>query len=71
MIGVTEDIGRDDFGPCETFTTDDAVTVEHWAVDKGVGEVSFWNLQRDNSRRSHVDQADWQFSQTLRHVTRR
>src|SRR5437763_6148763 len=63
MIGITEDIGRDDFGPCETFTTADASAVERWAAQKGLGEVSFWNLQRDRAARSHVDQTDWQFSQ--------
>lgn len=65
MIGLTEDIGRDDFGPCETFTTGDAVTVEGWAASHGIGELSFWNLQRDNPARSHVPQEDWQFSHTF------
>jgi hypothetical protein len=36
-----EDIGRDDFGPCKTFTTDDAATIA-----LRLAEVSFWNLQR-------------------------
>lgn len=65
MIGVTEDIGRDDFGPCETFTTDDAKTIAHWAIARHLAEVSFWNVQRDNAGRSHVPQEDWQFSHTF------
>ena len=48
MVGVTEMIGVDDFGPAETFTTADAATVYNWAVSKGINELSFWALQRDN-----------------------
>jgi hypothetical protein len=48
MIGVTEMPGIDDFGPDETFTQADAVTVLHWAQSKGIGFLSFWALQRDN-----------------------
>jgi hypothetical protein len=49
MIGVTEDLGVDDFGPAETFTTADARTVESWAASRGLAELSFWNIQDDNS----------------------
>src|SRR5581483_11068260 len=48
MIGVTEMIGVDDFGPAETFVTGDASTVESWAASTGIAELSFWALQRDN-----------------------
>ncbi|MEV4050633.1 glycosyl hydrolase family 18 protein [Amycolatopsis sp. NPDC049688] len=48
MVGVTEMIGVDDFGPAETFTTADAGTVYNWAVAKGINTLSFWALQRDN-----------------------
>jgi hypothetical protein len=48
MVGITEMIGVDDFGPAETFTTADAATVYNWAVSKGINELSFWALQRDN-----------------------
>ncbi|MEQ0563436.1 glycosyl hydrolase family 18 protein [Amycolatopsis sp. NEAU-NG30] len=48
MVGVTEMIGVDDFGPAETFTTADAATVYDWAVAKGISTLSFWALQRDN-----------------------
>ncbi|MFL6140242.1 MAG: glycosyl hydrolase family 18 protein [Labedaea sp.] len=48
MIGVTEMIGVDDFGPAETFTTADAGTVLNWANSTGISSLSFWALQRDN-----------------------
>ncbi|GAA2995494.1 glycosyl hydrolase family 18 protein [Actinokineospora diospyrosa] len=48
MVGVTEMIGVDDFGPAETFTTANAVTVYNWALQKGINTLSFWALQRDN-----------------------
>ena len=35
MIGVTEMPGIDDFGPDETFSTADAVTILHWAQQTG------------------------------------
>src|SRR5882757_1075985 len=69
MIGITEDVGRDDFGPCETFTTADATAITEWAIAKRLAEVSFWSIQRDTTRRSHVPQADWQFSNTFEPVT--
>jgi len=47
-VGITEMPGIDDFGPEETFTTQDAVKVERWAEAKGVNTLSFWALQRDN-----------------------
>ncbi|CAM5292012.1 hypothetical protein STANM309S_03618 [Streptomyces tanashiensis] len=48
MVGITEMIGVDDFGPAETFTLANARTVYDWAVSKGINTLSFWALQRDN-----------------------
>ncbi|MFI9816321.1 glycosyl hydrolase family 18 protein [Saccharothrix variisporea] len=48
MVGVTEMIGVDDFGPAETFQLADARTVLDWARSKGINTLSFWALQRDN-----------------------
>jgi hypothetical protein len=71
MVGITEMIGVDDFGPGETFTIADANTVESWAVQQGIAELSFWALQRDNGgcpggsaadNCSGVPQSTWQFS---------
>ncbi|KAA2261583.1 hypothetical protein F0L68_16010 [Solihabitans fulvus] len=77
-IGITEMIGIDDFGAAETFTTADATTVYNWAVSKGINELSFWALQRDNGSCpgtkgsdscSGVAQSTWQFSQTFEPFT--
>ncbi|MEC3979344.1 glycosyl hydrolase family 18 protein [Amycolatopsis sp. H20-H5] len=74
MVGITEMIGIDDYGPAETFTTADATTVYDWAVSKGVNTLSFWALQRDNGgcpgtggsdSCSGVAQSTWQFSKTF------
>jgi Glycosyl hydrolases family 18/Carbohydrate binding domain len=74
MIGVTEMPGIDDFGPPETFTTADAATVYNWAVSKGIDELSFWALQRDNGNCpgtgaqdncSGLSQSQWFFSHTF------
>ncbi|GAB3962238.1 hypothetical protein GCM10029978_017230 [Actinoallomurus acanthiterrae] len=71
QVGITEMVGIDDFGPAETFTTDDAVQVEHWAAKRGIAELSFWAMQRDNggcvgtggsNTCSGVAQQPWQFS---------
>jgi hypothetical protein len=70
-VGITEMIGVDDFGPAETFTTADAATVYNWAVSKGINELSFWALQRDNGgcpggaaadNCSGISQSQWFFS---------
>ncbi|MCX4882228.1 chitinase [Streptomyces sp. NBC_00847] len=80
MIGVTEMPGIDDFGPEETFTTQDAVKVEKWAVAKGINTLSFWALQRDNGgcvgtkgsdSCSGIAQDTWHFSHTFAPFTRR
>jgi hypothetical protein len=71
MVGVTEMIGVDDFGPAETFTTADASTVLNWATSTGISELSFWALQRDNGgcpgsgasdSCSGISQSTWFFS---------
>jgi len=71
QVGVTEMVGIDDFGPAETFTTEDAVQVKRWATEQGIAELSFWALQRDNggcvgtggsNTCSGVAQQTWQFS---------
>jgi Glycosyl hydrolases family 18 len=78
MIGVTEMPGIDDFGPAETFSTADAVTILHWAQRQGIGMISFWALQRDNGgcpgtkgagTCSGVTQPAWYFSHVFEHFT--
>jgi hypothetical protein len=79
MIGITEMPGIDDFGPDETFSTADAVTILHWAQQQGIGLISFWALQRDNGgcpgtkgagTCSGVSQPTWYFSHVFEHFTR-
>ena len=79
MVGVTEMPGIDDFGPDETFTQADAVTVLHWARAKGIALLSFWALQRDNGscpgtkgagNCSGLTQPAWYFSHTFEPFTR-
>ncbi|MEV7006880.1 glycosyl hydrolase family 18 protein [Streptosporangium sp. NPDC051022] len=74
MIGVTEMIGIDDFGPAETFKTADAAPVLNWATSKGLAFLSFWALQRDNGGCpgtggrddcSGIEQSTWYFSQAF------
>ncbi|HEX3788004.1 MAG TPA: carbohydrate binding domain-containing protein [Pseudonocardiaceae bacterium] len=74
MVGITEMMGIDDYGAAETFTTADATTVENWAVSKGISELSYWALQRDNGgcvgtggsgTCSGVSQSTWQFSKAF------
>jgi hypothetical protein len=78
MIGVTEMPGIDDYGPDETFSTADAVTILHWAQQQGIGLISFWALQRDNGSCvgtkgagacSGVSQPTWYFSHVFEHFT--
>ncbi|QGH69624.1 glycosyl hydrolase family 18 protein [Pseudactinotalea sp. HY158] len=47
MIGIIEMPGNSDFGPCEAFSTEDAVKVLNWAIQKDILALSFWVLQRD------------------------
>ncbi len=79
MVGVTEMPGIDDYGPDETFSTADAVTILHWAQQQGIGFLSIWALQRDNgscpgtkgaTACSGVAQPDWYFSHVFEHFTR-
>jgi hypothetical protein len=78
MVGITEMVGIDDFGPPEIFTTQDALVVRHWAEAHGIAELSFWALQRDNGgcpgtagsdSCSGVTQSTWQFSRTFEKFT--
>nr|WP_319347198.1 chitinase [Streptomyces sp. NY05-11A] len=78
MIGVIEMPGIDDFGPEETFTPQDAVTVEKWAEAKKINTLSFWALQRDNGgcpgtagsdSCSGIAQDTWHFSQAFEPFT--
>ncbi|WP_190179980.1 chitinase [Streptomyces naganishii] len=71
MVGVTEMIGVDDFGPAETLSLANARTVYDWAVAKGINTLSFWALQRDNGgcpggaaadNCSGIQQNTWDFS---------
>jgi hypothetical protein len=79
MIGITEMPGIDDFGPDETFSTANAVTILDWARHQGLGLISFWALQRDNGgcvgtkgagTCSGVSQPTWYFSHVFEHFTR-
>ncbi|MGW2184481.1 glycosyl hydrolase family 18 protein [Streptomyces sp. NPDC001719] len=74
MTGITEMPGIDDYGPAETFGTQDAVKVYDWAVSQGVNTLSFWALQRDNGgcpgtkgsdSCSGIAQDTWYFSHTF------
>jgi hypothetical protein len=78
-VGVTEMPGIDDYGPEETFTTQDAAAVEKWAVARGIDTLSFWALQRDNggcvgtagaNSCSGIAQDTWYFSHAFEPFTR-
>jgi uncharacterized Fe-S cluster protein YjdI len=69
MIGVTEDLGVDDFGPAETFTLADARTVERWAAARGLAELSFWNVQDDNKAGSQQKQTPYEYSRIFEPFT--
>jgi chitinase len=45
-LGITPMIGQNDL-PGEVFTLDDATTVNQFALERGVGLVSMWSLNRD------------------------
>src|ERR1700733_1685270 len=79
MIGITEMPGIDDFGPDETFSQANAITVLNWARSHGIGTLSFWALERDNGgcpgtkgagNCSGLDQPTWYFSHVFEHFTR-
>ncbi len=46
-VGITPMIGVNDDG--STFTLDNASTVENWAASNGIGRLSFWSVNRDQS----------------------
>ncbi|MEY9862235.1 hypothetical protein ABH935_007880 [Catenulispora sp. GAS73] len=78
MVGVTEMPGIDDYGAAETFQTSDAAPVLSWANSKGIAEISFWALQRDNGgcvgtggsdSCSGIAQSTWYFSNTFEPFT--
>jgi hypothetical protein len=69
MIGICEDLGVDDYGPAETFTIADAHTVERWAAARGLAELSFWNVQDDNSAGSQQPQSRYEYDHILEPFT--
>ncbi|WP_394365710.1 glycosyl hydrolase family 18 protein [Streptomyces sasae] len=78
MVGVTEMPGIDDYGPAETFTTQNATAVASWAAAQGIDTLSFWALQRDNGgcvgtggsdSCSGIAQDTWYFSHTFARLT--
>jgi len=46
-LGITPMIGENDDG--SMFSLDNAKSVASWAADKGVGRLSFWSINRDQS----------------------
>jgi hypothetical protein len=69
MIGICEDLGVDDYGPAETLTVADAHTVERWAAARGLAELSFWNIQDDNTAGSHIKQAPYAYAHAFEPFT--
>ncbi|MCE7003860.1 glycosyl hydrolase family 18 protein [Kibdelosporangium philippinense] len=83
MVGITAMVGLDDYGangetgPKEVFTPANAIEVTVWAWLKGIGQLSFWALARDNGNCpgehkedcSGVEQAPWQYTRTMRLFT--
>jgi chitinase len=61
-IGLTPDIGPNDT-PGETFTLADANEVEGFAVQHGIGYLSFWEMGRDNP--ANTGQANWAYTQAF------
>jgi hypothetical protein len=78
MVGITLMPGIDDYGAAETTTVADAANVESWAAGKGLAELSFWALERDNGgcpgtggsdTCSGISQNTWDFSHALEPFT--
>jgi chitinase len=80
MVGVTEMIGIDDYGPggetgpLEIFSLADARNITDWATSKNIAELSFWALGRDNGGCpglassddcSGIAQTNWQFTHIM------
>jgi hypothetical protein len=79
MIGVTEMIGIDDYGPPEVLTLPEARAVRAWASKQGLAELSFWALERDNGgcpgvagsdSCSGLHQTKWEFTHIFSPFTR-
>src|SRR5580704_7653156 len=67
MIGITPMIGYND-DSAEIFTPSDATAVTHFAIQNGVGLLSYWALQRDEAgtvndldRFSRVNTSNYEF----------
>jgi len=78
MIGITLMPGIDDYGAAETTTVADATNVTAWATSKGLAELSFWALERDNGgcvgtagsdTCSGIAQGTWDFSHAMEPFT--
>ncbi|WP_037602289.1 carbohydrate binding domain-containing protein [Streptacidiphilus rugosus] len=78
MVGITMMPGIDDYGAAETTTVADAANVENWANGKGLAELSFWALERDNGgcpgtggsdTCSGISQGTWDFSHAMEPFT--
>ena len=71
MIGITPMIGQND-DSAEVFKPADAATITQFAQQNGIGLLSYWALQRDQTgtandldRFSRVNTSDYQFYKTL------
>ncbi|WLQ36888.1 ricin-type beta-trefoil lectin domain protein [Streptomyces castrisilvae] len=62
MIGVNDTAA-------EVFTTQDAQELEAFAASKGIQELTFWSLGRDNQGSSGTPQSTWQFTNTFKAIT--
>ena len=79
MIGITLMPGVDDYGTAETTTVADAANVTSWATGKGLAELAFWALERDNDSCtvgtagsdtcSGITQNTWDFSHAMEPFT--
>jgi len=74
MLGITPMIGNNDVAG-ETFTTADATTITQFAIQKKVGHLAYWALQRDRpgsgplAEYSQVPQSAFQFYNTFKAAT--
>jgi hypothetical protein len=74
MVGVTPMIGIND-NPAEIFTTQDATKLTSFAIQKGLGRLAMWSLNRDgpcptptqwtSNTCSGVPDAKWAFSRAF------
>ncbi|MFJ7631368.1 ricin-type beta-trefoil lectin domain protein [Streptomyces sp. NPDC097595] len=62
MIGVNDTAA-------EVFTVQDAQELEAFAASKGIQELTFWSLGRDNQGQSGTPQSTWQFTNTFKAIT--